>query len=154
MKDTESFDQKAVGEIIQSILSQQVQCVLATQCQGKLYQHLMAYAMSENLATITLASFRHTQKVNNIGSEPNVGLLWDNRTGNNKDHTDGFALSAQGAARILGLSCPLTQPLLDRNASLQSLLSHDDAVIIAIRIESYHLAIGYAQTFRFSPASA
>jgi general stress protein 26 len=146
-------DERSVAQKIHAILSLQVQCVLATQHADNLYQHLMAYAMAESLATIYLASFRQTQKVNNMQRNPNVSLLWDNRTGNNTDHTDGFALAAQGCAKIMNTSAQgqVRQQVLSRNDSLAGLLNQENAVLISIDIQSYHLAIGYSKSLFFRP---
>ena len=142
-----------VFETIRSILDNQVQCVLATQKDGLIFQHLMAYDMDETLATIFLASFRKTRKVENMMANPQVSLLWDNRTGNNSDHADGFALSAQGNARLLDSAAQASAKaqLLKRNDSLQAMLENDDAVLVAIDVTHYHLALGYSETFFYEP---
>lgn len=142
------------GPIIRSILLEQVQCVLATQNDQRLFQHLMAYGLEESLATIYLVSFRNTRKVSNMLAYPSVSLLWDNRTGNNRDHTEGFALTAQGQARLVldkDAQSDIRQQLLNRNASLANLLKEQGAVLIAVDIDSYHLALGYTQSFFYQP---
>ena len=86
---------------VASLLNQQVQCVLATLGDKELALHLMAYAISSDLDEIYLVSLEDTQKVRNMRANPNVTCLWDNRTGNNDDHTAGLAMSGFGEAREL-----------------------------------------------------
>lgn len=145
--------QNEIANQIRSILNHQVQSVLATQDQGVLYQHLMAYSAVDDLSSIYLASFDNTQKVRNIRANPNVSLLWDNRTGNNKDHTEGFALSAHGSADIVntGSRPDLIEQLRNRNDSLTKLLNAEQSVLIVINIKAYQLAIGYTQTMVYEP---
>jgi general stress protein 26 len=146
-------NRKEVFDTIRSILDNQVQCVLATQKDGLIFQHLMAYDMDDTLATVFLASFRNTRKVANMMANPRVSLLWDNRTGNNRDHADGFALSAQGTARIVDTAAQAhaKAQLLKRNDSLQAMLDNDNAVLVAIDVAHYHLALGYSETFFYEP---
>ena len=141
------------SKIIRFILHEQAQCVLATQRDGNIYQHLMAYAFNENLTTIYFASFENTNKVKNILQNASVSMLWDNRTGNNADHTDGFALSAQGRAQFIESE---QQPeirdlLLKRNDSLSQLMSQKDTQIIAVIIKNYHLVLGYTKSSFYEP---
>ena len=147
----------AVGGMIRSILHEQVQCVMATQSEGALFQHLMAYAFEEGLSTVYFASLATTRKVTNIRVDPQISLLWDNRTGNNKDHVSGFALTAMGYAQTLDndqLCSHGPHPakrLRQRNASLSGLLDQDDAVILAVSIQRYHLVKGYTESYEYIP---
>lgn len=149
-----AVDEDEVANQIRSILNHQVQSVLATQDQGELFQHLMAYSATDDLSSIYLASFGNTQKVRNIRSNPNISLLWDNRTGNNKDHTEGFALSAQGSAKIVNTDAhpDLIEQLRNRNDSLSKLLNAEKSVLIVINIKAYQLAIGYTQNVVYTPS--
>ena len=154
MNSDSAVKQEDVANQIRSILNQQVQSVLATQDQRGLYQHLMAYSAADDLSSIYLASFDNTQKVRNIRANPNISLLWDNRTGNNKDHTEGFALSAQGSAKIESTDAhpDLIKQLRNRNESLAKLLNAEQSVLIIINIKSYHLAIGYTNNREYEPS--
>jgi len=154
MNSDSAVKQEDVANQIRSILNQQVQSVLATQNQGGLYQHLMAYSAADDLSSIYLSSFDNTQKVRNIRANPNISLLWDNRTGNNKDHTEGFALSAQGSAKIVNTDAhpDLIEQLRNRNDSLAKLLNAEQSVLIVINIKAYHLAIGYTDSRAYEPS--
>jgi nitroimidazol reductase NimA-like FMN-containing flavoprotein (pyridoxamine 5'-phosphate oxidase superfamily) len=138
---------------VASLLNQQAQCVLATLADKELALHLMAYAISTDLDEIYLASLENTQKVKNMRANPNVTCLWDNRTGNNKDHTKGLAMSGFGKARELtGDSARAAQHLLlQRNTTLEPLLSDPSVVIFAINIDRYQWVQGYTQVVIYEP---
>ena len=141
---------------VASLLNQQVQCVVATLGDKELALHLMAYAISSELDEIYLASLENTQKVKNMRANPNVTCLWDNRTGNNADHTAGLAMSGFGQAReLLGQSAVTARRLLlERNATLQPLLSEPSAVIFALHIDRYQWVEGYTRVIIYEPENS
>lgn len=136
-----------------SLLSRQAQCVLATQGDQGVGLHLMAYAFSDDVSNIYIASLANTQKVSNMRSRPNVTCLWDNRTGNNSDHVEGLAMSGFGQA--LELTNKAEQSafgrLLERNASLKNLLSQPSVVIFVIQIDRYQWVEGYTRSMIYKP---
>ena len=136
-----------------SLLDRQAQCVLATQGDQGVALHLMAYAFSEDLKNIYMASLANTQKVSNMRSRPKVTCLWDNRTGNNRDHVEGLAVSGFGQARALNSKAaqPIADLLLERNASLKNLLSQPSSVIFAIHIDRYQWVEGYTRSIVYKP---
>ena len=138
---------------VATLLNQQVQCVLATLGDKELALHLMAYAISTDLDKVYLASLENTQKVKNIRANPNVTCLWDNRTGNNDDHTAGLAMSGFGNARELTGKPYLAAQrlLLDRNATLGQLLSQPSVVIFALNINRYQWVEGYTRVIIYEP---
>jgi nitroimidazol reductase NimA-like FMN-containing flavoprotein (pyridoxamine 5'-phosphate oxidase superfamily) len=138
---------------VASLLNQQAQCVLATLGDKELALHLMAYAISTDLDEIYLASLENTQKVKNMRASPNVTCLWDNRTGNNNDHNKGLAMTGFGKAQELaGESAQIAQRLLlQRNTTLEPLLSNPSVVIFAIHIDRYQWVQGYTQVVIYKP---
>ena len=101
-----------------------------------------------------MVSFRHTRKVSNIVAAPAVSLLWDNRTGNCQDHTEGWCLTAQGEAHLVTPEdanfSRLQQIFLDRNPNLTALAQHLDSVIIKISIADFFVTLGYQHSFQLS----
>lgn len=135
------------------LLSSQVQCVLSTQAGDAPRQHLMAYAFDESLSTVYLASRPNTEKVANMLERPQVALLWDNRTGNTSDHSDGIAAMASGRAMpVRGWARARAAFLLrQRNPQLHALLASADTQVLAIAVDSYRLVRGYDAVTEFSP---
>jgi hypothetical protein len=58
----------------------------------------MAYSTSDDLKQVYLASPLLSRKSTNMNVRPQVSLLFDNRTGNLKDHGDGLLVTARGSA--------------------------------------------------------
>ena len=138
---------------IHSFLECQVQCVLATMCDGRPYQHMMAYAFDASLQAIYVASLRDTEKVSNMLRAPAVSLFWDNRTGNIQDHTEGLALTGTGQAELLDSEerDAAFHALLLRNPTLAGLLNTVGVAIFAIRISRYSMAQGYTSKREYVP---
>jgi nitroimidazol reductase NimA-like FMN-containing flavoprotein (pyridoxamine 5'-phosphate oxidase superfamily) len=138
---------------VASLLNQQVQCVLATVGDKGVALHLMAYAFSGDLDEIYLATLENTQKVKNMRDSPNVTCLWDNRTGNNADHTEGLAMSGFGrAGELTGQAARSALRLLfQRNATLKSLLAEPTVVIFSLHIDRYQWVEGYTRAMIFEP---
>jgi nitroimidazol reductase NimA-like FMN-containing flavoprotein (pyridoxamine 5'-phosphate oxidase superfamily) len=138
---------------VASLLNQQAQCVLATLGDKELALHLMAYDISPELDEIYLASLENTQKVKNMRANPSVTCLWDNRTGNNADHSSGLAMSGFGKARELAGESALSaqSSLLHRNATLETLLSEPTVVFFAINIDRYQWVEGYTRVLIYKP---
>ena len=138
---------------VAALLNQQVQCVLATHGDEELALHLMAYAISTELDQIYFASLANTQKVANMRANPNVTCLWDNRTGNNTDHTAGLAMSGFGQARELTGEPALSAQrlLLQRNTTLKPLLLEPTLVLFALHIDRYQWVEGYTRVVIYKP---
>ena len=138
---------------IRALLTTQVQCVLSTIDEDAPNQHLMAFAPEPSLTDVYIASQRATRKVANLLRHPAVSLLWDNRTGNTRDHVQGLAVTAQGQASLLNgwARARVEHLLLARNPELATLLSGNEAAVFALRIQSYRLVQGYDSVTAFIP---
>jgi len=143
-----------LAAVISDLLDQQAQCVLATMGETSPYQHLMAYAFSDDLFTIYLATYMDTRKFRNMQLNPNVSLIWDNRKGNIQDHLDGYSLSATGLAdQLEGTSQEEARKAIrSRNTTLDNLLTHANCRLFSINLEEYTLTKGYDQVFQFRRA--
>lgn len=140
-------------ENIRHLLKSQVQCVLATLEGEQPCQHLMAYAFNDSLSKLYLASYADTRKTRNMVAQPCVSLLWDNRTGNSEDHVQGLALNATGRAELLtgDQRAKAMHRLLERNASLTSLLAAEACAIFAVAVTSYTFVRGYSEVYQYLP---
>jgi hypothetical protein len=113
----------------------------------------MAYAFSEGLEEIYLASLENTQKVKNMRLHPCVTCLWDNRSGTGTDHIEGVAMSGFGQAFELEAESLRSARglLLQRNATLESLLFDPSVIIFALRIDRYQWVEGYKNSVSYKP---
>ena len=140
---------------ITDLLGQQTQCVLATMDETGPCQHVMAYAYSEDLFTIYLATYMDTRKFRNMLSNPKVSMIWDNRKGGIQDHVDGYSLTVTGIAEMLeGKAQDRPRAaILSRNATLDKLLSQKKCRLFSVALNEYTLTRGYDHVFRFSRPS-
>jgi nitroimidazol reductase NimA-like FMN-containing flavoprotein (pyridoxamine 5'-phosphate oxidase superfamily) len=140
---------------IADLLGQQAQCVLATMDETGPCQHVMAYAYSEDLFTIYLATYMDTRKFRNMLSNPKVSMIWDNCQGGIQDHVDGYSLTATGTAELLeGKAQDKPRAaILARNSTLAKLLSQENCRLFSVVLDGYTLTIGYDHVFRFERSS-
>lgn len=143
----------STGATLQQLLSTQVQCVLSTVSEGLPRQHLMAYAFDPALDKVYLASRAGTEKVANMLDNPDISLLWDNRTGNTADHTAGTAAMAAGrAVPTQGwVRARATFMLLARNPQLRHLLADANVEVFCVKVATYKLVEGYDTVTEFVP---
>ncbi|MFT5398147.1 MAG: putative pyridoxamine 5'-phosphate oxidase family protein [Planctomycetota bacterium] len=140
---------------ISTILDQQIQCVLATLQADQPCQHMMAFAFSEDLSRIFLATYMDTRKYRNMKTNPRVSVLWDNRSGSAADHVDGLSLIALGRSSLLieGAQDEVRELLLKRNPALQVLLCDESCRLFMVSIEDYQWTKGYQQVLHYIPAT-
>jgi len=136
---------------ISRILDQQIQCVLATMKGNQPYQHMMAFASSEDISRIYLATYKDTRKYRNMTTNPCVSLLWDNRSGSADDHVDGLSLIASGRAELVAIDSTnnVSEILLKRNPALKVLLEDKSCRLFVIMIEDYQWTKGYQEVLRY-----
>ena len=142
---------KDLSNSIQSMLTSQVQCVLAsTQQDASPAQYLMAFASSIDLKHIYIATPLAARKAQNMIARPTVSLLFDNRTGNIKDHGDGLLVTASGTA----FKCDQpenVQLFVEKNPNMKNFIESDGISIFAIRVASYETVVGYERPEQWSP---
>jgi len=89
--------QKLIRELRQ-LFSSQGLAVLSTQERGQPYCNLVACASTEDLKELVFATTRATRKYENIGGEPRVSMLIDNRSNEAADFHEAVAVTAIGRA--------------------------------------------------------
>jgi heme iron utilization protein len=132
---------------ILALLASQRLAVLATQQGGQPYTSLMAFAHTDGLRTLLVATATPTRKFANILEDPRVALLIDSR-GDGKGGFEGAsALTALGTAVALAKNDPARhrQTFLARHPALTEFLNAGDTVLVMIRVVSYQLVTSFQQ---------
>ena len=129
----------AVAREIKDLLEKQPLAVLATQGDGQPYTSLMAYAFTEDLRFLVVATAMSTRKHKNIMGESRVALLVDDRSNNGEDFQNAAALTIVGEAFKVGLDerdyyCGL---YLKRHPSLETFLASPSTVFFKINVHNY-----------------
>lgn len=92
------MDEGSVKKEIASIVQSQRLAVMSTERGGQPYSSLMAYACSEDLAYMVVATGKATRKNINLQGESRVSLLIDNRNNTETDFHEAAAVTVVGEA--------------------------------------------------------
>jgi len=144
-------------DVVARLLRSQVQGVLATvNAAGIPATHLMAFAVCPRLQHVFLATPAGTLKDRNMRAQPNVSLLWDDRTGNLADHADGTLATAAGTAASLR-SCDATEAraaMLADNPNMAGFLAAESTVLFAVKVREWGVVEGYGSMRLWDPMVA
>ncbi|MBE0582330.1 MAG: pyridoxamine 5'-phosphate oxidase family protein [Desulfofustis sp.] len=146
MTDTE----QEVRDQIRSLLDSQRLAVLATQCAGQPYTSLMAFAYTDDLRRIVVATGQATRKRGNMEQDPRVCLLIDNRANSADDFHQASALTAVGRARQVDgddAASELRRCYLQRHPTLQQFVCSPTTVLLAIEVSHYLLVNRFQHVF-------
>ncbi len=136
-----------VRESIQELLNSQKFAVLSTQRHGQPYSSLMAFAHTEDLSAILVATGTATRKHVNITTEPRVSLLFDNRSNSDSDLNAATALTAVGTImQVVPQEKEMLQSLyLKRHPGLDAFLREPATAFLKIIIRHYLLVNQFQQ---------
>ena len=130
------------SEIAELLLSQKL-AVLATQSpEGSSYSSLIAFAATDNLQKIVLATPKATRKFANIKHNPKVSLLIDDRSNNEKDFHDAQAVTVMGAVERIDADISqneLASLYLSKHPYLEDFLRSPSTAFVIISVKSYYL---------------
>ena len=90
--------EKEIESKIRAVLSHQRLAVLSTQREGQPYSSLMAFAFTQDLKNLLVATGKATRKHQNIDQDARVSLLVDNRSNRAEDFHEAIALTILGRA--------------------------------------------------------
>ena len=124
---------------IGKLLKSQPLAVLATQGDGQPYTSLMAYAYTEDLRFLVVATTMSTRKHRNIAGESRVALLVDDRSNDGEDFQDATALTVVGEASEVGLDERefFKSLYLKRHPLLEDFLASSSTVFFKIEVHNY-----------------
>ncbi|MDX1777100.1 MAG: pyridoxamine 5'-phosphate oxidase family protein [Desulfobulbales bacterium] len=130
------------SEIGALLLSQKL-AVLSTQTpEGVPYASLIAFAVTDDLQKIVLATPRATRKFANIRSNPGVALLIDDRSNREQDFHDAKAVTVLGSVNST-VPDPSQEDLallyLQKHPYLEDFLRAPSTAFIIISVRCYYL---------------
>jgi nitroimidazol reductase NimA-like FMN-containing flavoprotein (pyridoxamine 5'-phosphate oxidase superfamily) len=143
-----------IREIIQNLLHSQRLAVLSTQMSGRPYSNLVAFAATENLQDILLATTRATRKYANVTAEPRVSLLIDNRSNKETDFGETSAVTVLGtAAEVLGPERDKCLRIyLKKHPYLEEFVSAPTCALIKVRVEKFIMVTRFQEVREVYPA--
>ena len=130
------------SDITKLLLSQKL-AVLASQTpEGSAYASLIAFAATDDLQKIVMATPRATRKFANIKHNPKVSLLIDDRSNNEKDFHDAQAVTVIGTVKRIDPDASqneLVPVYLSKHPYLEDFLRSPSTAFMVISVWRYYL---------------
>ncbi len=138
-------------ERINALLADQPLAVLSTQRKGQPYSSLMAFAHTDDLKVIVVATGKSTRKYQNIMMDSRVSLLVDNRSNSEEDFHAAAALTVLGVANPIenGERSVYEELYLKRHPYLQKFLSAPTTTFFKIKIKHYLLVTRFQSVMEY-----
>jgi nitroimidazol reductase NimA-like FMN-containing flavoprotein (pyridoxamine 5'-phosphate oxidase superfamily) len=137
-------------EAIKYLIRDNSLCVLATASADRPHCSLMAYVVNEECTEFCMATPRDSKKYRNLVANAQVSLLIDNRDRHGPTTTpETKALTVGGVFRPLSDGPeldPARSRLLARHPEMAAFFHHADTVVFSVKVESYQLLEGIAES--------
>jgi nitroimidazol reductase NimA-like FMN-containing flavoprotein (pyridoxamine 5'-phosphate oxidase superfamily) len=128
-------------EVIKALFDAQPFAVLATYDGEQPYVSLMAFAVTDDLKYIILATERNTRKYANIVSNPRVALLVDNRSNRVSDTREAIAITALGEMRESDQEQHLSI-FLKKHPHLEAFVEPPSCALVEMQVVNYFVVEG------------
>jgi hypothetical protein len=134
-------------ELTRALLGGQPLAVLATHGPGGAHACLVAFAFTEDLAQLLLATPRATRKFENLGSDRRVALLVDNRRNRESDFREAAAATVFGFAEEVPEAErePLLALYLQRHPHLKEFATSPATALLRVEVEKYSLVTRFQE---------
>ncbi len=141
--ENQMTNRKLLQSNIAKLLLSQKLAVLASQTpEGTAYASLIAFAATEDLQNIVMATPRATRKFANIKHNPKVSLLIDDRSNNEQDFHDAQAVTVMGSVAEIDLDASqndLAPLYLSKHPYLEDFLRSPSTAFMVISVWRYYL---------------
>jgi len=135
-------DKRQLKKEIAELLASQKLAVLSTQStEGFPYASLIAFAATDDLQTLVLATPKATRKYANMKNNPRVSLLIDNRSNREKDFHAAKAVTVMGVSEELYIDSSVNQLAalyLEKHPYLDEFLRSPTTSFIGISVLRYY----------------
>ena len=139
------------ARVLHELCCDQPLAVLATACGSAPYASLVAIAMTADLRQLYFATPRATRKAANLAGNPQVALLFDNRSNQPTDFTRaaaatviGTAEELHGAGRTAGLAL-----YLERHPHLADFTASPGTVLFMVTVTRITLVTRFQQVMDY-----
>jgi hypothetical protein len=107
----------------------------------------MAFAATEDLGRLVMATPRATRKYANLKADSRAAMLIENRTNTVEDFSAAMAVTAVGVVHPIDL--PLESPLvalyLTKHATLRDFVRSPSCAVLSLAVECYHAVDHFQQ---------
>jgi nitroimidazol reductase NimA-like FMN-containing flavoprotein (pyridoxamine 5'-phosphate oxidase superfamily) len=112
---------------------------LATQEPGHPYLSLMAFALTDDLSSLIIATKRETRKYSNMVKTPGVSFLIDNRSNERDQFQNTLAVTGIGKAMEIEEieKEPLIALFVAKHPELENFVKSRECVLVKIKIDKF-----------------
>jgi hypothetical protein len=113
----------------------------------------MAFAASEDLQYMVIATYRNTRKYRNMQTDPWVALLVDNRANLPSDPQQAIAVTALGQAEDVGAAEKhlFLTLYLTRHPDLETFATSPDCALIKVKVDRYYVVSNFQEVREVTP---
>ncbi len=149
-----SEETSAVKARIRNLLGEQPYAVLCTQGEGQPYGSLVAFAATDDLASIVFTTPKATRKYRLLSGCDHVALLIDSRSAQSDDMMQIEALTATGRATEVSESKDFehyTQLLLTRHPQLKGFVASPSTALFRVDVFRYFHVTRFQEVREWKP---
>jgi hypothetical protein len=147
------MDDASLRQTLRSLFTSQKLAVLASYGDDKPYCSLMAFAVSDDLKHLVVATKRHTRKYANTQAHPGISLLVDNRKNQVEDFQQAIAVTilAMASEPSAAEYDDFLNLYLFKHPYLRSFCQSPDCALLKLTVERY-LVVSSFRNFLASEA--
>ncbi|MCE5252941.1 MAG: pyridoxamine 5'-phosphate oxidase family protein [Actinomycetia bacterium] len=134
--------------LVEELLRSQRFAVLATESETGPYCSLIAFWAADDLSHAVFATLRSTRKFNYLITHPRVALLFDDRSNQDIDITQGMAVTATGTAREITSDearVAASDGLVAKHPSLASFVASPKCAFVRVDIDAFHVVTHFQE---------
>jgi len=140
-------DEVQLKKILKDLFRVQLFASLATLQNGRPYNNLVAYTVTDDLKSILFVTNRETRKYANLTSNNNVSVLIDSRSNQDSDFRNAVAVTAAGTAEEVSDSQKeaLLQLYLVKHHSLEKFANSPGSALFKVSVRKYFIVRNFQE---------
>lgn len=148
-------DEVQLKKLLKDLFRTQLFASLSTLYNGRPYNNLIAYEVSEDLKHIIFVTGQATRKYANLLSNNNVSVLIDSRTNSDSDIRNAMAVTATGVADEVKDSRKeaLLQLFLVKHHSLEKFAHSLESALFKIKVKKYFIVRNFQEVMELNMES-
>ena len=148
-------DREEVKRVLRELFAPQKLAVLATRDEnGHPYTSLMAFAATDDLNRMLLATERSSRKFANLSAEPRVALLIDSRSNRDSDFKEALAVTVIGRAQEVDPAegGGFLRLYVAKHPQLEAFVTSPSCALISVKVKVYYVASRFQRVTELRPA--
>lgn len=149
------MERHELTERLRDLFLSQRLAVLATQEGGQPHLSLVAFATTDDLASLIFATSRATRKFANITRDSRVAMLVDDRSNKETDFHGATAVTALGRANEIRVPerDELARHLIEKHPPLGEFVKSPTCALVKVTVEIYYVVSQFENVTELIPPS-